>query len=601
MSQLDLEAAAIQSRETVLGTPYPTEHRENDLRMVFLFPYGHGYSLMCNGPMALYDLINRDQSLPAYAERAFQYDCLIRDGNRLITPNDEIYRSVESPAPVHEADIVGVSVTNAGDMHSVFRLLDLAVIPRRTTDRVPGRHPVVVGGQGGLANPEVLADYLDVVVLGEAERSLPRLIRTVHAHQCSPDPGISLYELLAKIPGLYVPSLYECDLVAGGGVSAVRPKAVTVPAAVRAQWLALDDLHNAHFVYPITDGTAAGMIPLLGCRHACFFCTLRTPPFRQAPLEVLLRYIDRVEELGVPLIIISAPTFTQYRHRTRLLERIRAYRDRARARGIRVSVIIGSVRADEMTSDYLRDVNELGDFGHLFTELSLTQARGIVTIAPEFADAELVSLYGKTMPPERVDRAIDQCREASDVIDTVMLYFIIGAPGERREDRLAIADRARDIHARLDRPDASVIIKLHQFMPEPGTLTQRLPMTDPGLIDGYVEEITDRLRRLVGEETFAEHYRVLYGEANRLHLEAVCLRGDRRVGHALEDLYKSGADLTRLDRSDLLSSLNAHGLDFERHLRLIDDPVLPWHTVNEVDTVQEQRVTAAIGKRMSDR
>ncbi len=597
MSQLAQEIKAIQSRETVLGDPYPAGRDEEDLRMVFLFPYGHAYSLMCNGPMALYDRINRDTTLPAHAERALQYDCLTRDGNHLTTPDGESYRSIESAAPVHQADVVGVSVTNAGDLHSVFRLLDLSGIPRRAADRTPGVHPLVVGGQGGLANPEVLADYLDVVALGEAEKSLPALLRAVHAHRRTPNASTSLPEQLARIPGLYVPALYESDLVSGGGVSAVRPTLPTVPAEVGAQWLALGELHDAHFTYPITDGTAAGMIPLIGCRHNCFFCTLRTPPFRPAPLELLLGYIDRLEELGVPRIIISAPTFTQYKHRAELLARIRAYRDRAVDRGIQVSTIIGSVRADEMTPDYLRDVNELGDFGHLFTELSLTQARGIVTIAPEFAAADLVALYGKTMPPERVDAAIERCREAGDAINTIMLYFIIGAPGEREEDRLAIAERAREIRDRLDRPDASVIIKLHQFMPEPGTPAQRLAMADPVLIEGYVQAITDRLRSLVGEDTFAAHYRVQYGETNRLYLEAVCLRGDRRVGHVLEHLYDRGADLTSLDRQDLLDALRIHGLDFDRHLRHIDDPVLPWHTVNEVDPEEEQRFMAAIAER----
>ncbi|RLU82501.1 radical SAM protein [Streptomyces griseocarneus] len=597
MTQLDRETASIRSRETVLAGPYPTGHGPDDLRVVFLFPYGHRYSLMCNGPMSLYDLINRDLSLPAHAERAIHYDCLTQDGKRLATPEGEPYRSIESPAPVNEADIVGVSVTNSGDLHSVFRLLDLAGIPRRTADRVSGVHPLVVGGQGGLANPEVLADYLDVVALGEAEKSLPQMIRTVHAHRRSPQPDTSLHEQLAQIPGLYVPSLYACDLADGGGVSAVRPRTPAAPAAVHAQWLTLAELPTAHFAYPITDGTAAGIIPLLGCRHSCDFCTLRIPPYREAPLEALTAYLDRLEELGVPQIIISAPTFTQYRHRSTLLAHIRAYRNRAADRGITVTTIIGSVRADEMTPDYLRDINELGDFGHLFTELNLAKARGIITIAPEFTDPDLIALYGKTMTPERVDKAIDRLREASDVINTVMLYFIVGAPGERPEDRLAIADRAKDIRERLHCEDASVIVKIHQFMPEPGTPAQRLPMTDPALLDGYVEEIANRLRSLVGRQAFDEHYRVQYGETSRLYLEAICLRGDRRIGHVLEHLYDNGADFTALTREDLLHAMRLHGLDFARHLRHFEDPVLPWHTVNEADPAEEQRLTDALSKR----
>ncbi|MFD8836296.1 hypothetical protein [Streptomyces griseofuscus] len=80
----------------------------------------------------------------------------------------------------------------------------------------------------------------------------------------------------------------------------------------------------------------------------------------------------------------------------------------------------------EPLADYLQAVSELGDFGHLFTELHLTQARGIITIAPEWAAPDLDTLYGKMQKRERVNKALDLCR-ASDV-NTVMPYFIIGAP-----------------------------------------------------------------------------------------------------------------------------------------------------------------------------
>nr|MDT0524927.1 radical SAM protein [Streptomyces sp. DSM 41633] len=159
---------------------------------------------------------------------------------------------------------------------------------------------------------------------------------------------------------------------------------------------------------------------------------------------------------------------TQYRHRRELLNHIRAYARRAAAEGETVTTIIGSIRADELTADYLESVTELEEFGHLFTELNLDQARGIITIAPEWASPDLVAMYGKTQRRERVDNAIELCRMSKDV-NTVMLYFIVGAPGERDADRLAIADYAQDVLDRLGHPDGTVIVKLHQFMPKPGT------------------------------------------------------------------------------------------------------------------------------------
>ncbi|MEU7240409.1 B12-binding domain-containing radical SAM protein [Streptomyces sparsogenes] len=596
MSLLLKEIDGILAREIPLAAPYERKDPSGLLRMVFLLPFGHAYSLMCNGPMSLYDLINRSPDIPAVAERALQYDCLIREGNRLTTPDAEPFRSIESPLPVNDADVVGVSVVNSGDLHSVLRLLDLAGIPRRTADRMPGVHPMVIGGNSGLADPEPLADYLDVVAIGEAERSLPELLRIVHAQRSQPGAGVSLHERIALVPGLYVPSMYACDFLPGGGVRTIRPTKPTVPSAVHAQYLDLGDVHPAHFTYPVTDGTAAGLHPVVGCRHTCGFCNLGVPPFRQAPLEMLTAYVDRLEELKVRKIIISAPTFTQYRHRRELLEHIHTYAQRAADEGEKVTTIIGSIRADEISADYLDTVTELGDFGHLFTELNLSQARGIITIAPEWATPDLVAMYGKTQTRERVDKAIDLCR-ASRHINTIMLYFIVGAPGEHPEDRLAIADYARDVRQRLGHPDGSVIVKLHQFMPKPGTPSQRLRMADPDMVKKYGDQIRDRLRTLVGAEAFEEHYRVLYGETSRMHLEVVCSRGDRRIGRVLEDLYDAGVDLKNLTKDQIVEALAKHGLVYDRHLRHMDDPVLPWQILNHVNRDAEMRLADSLSRR----
>ncbi len=588
-SPLTAETDSIRRAEIPLHGPYDrTGKPDQPLRVVFMSPYGHAYSLLATGPMALYDLVNRRPDVPAVAERALAYACLAADGNRLHTPGGEPYRSIENPAPVAAADIVGVSVTNAGDLYSVLRLLDLAGIPRRSADRTTGAHPLVVGGSGGLANPEPMADYLDIVGLGEAEHSFLDLIRLVHRNR-----GLeraALLEQAARIPGLYVPSLYEHDPLPGGGIAAIRPRTATAPTAVHTQYLTPADLGPAHFTSPISDGSSALIIANLGCRHSCHMCTLGTPPFRNAPIDQLTAYVDALEQHSIRTVIISSPTFTQYRHRHELLDHVAAYAQRSPDP---VSVIIGSVRADEVTARYLDAVARL-DPGHLFTELRLDAPRGVITIAPEFAAPDLVRIFGKTMDADRVDRALDLCRTTTH-FGTVMLYFMVGAPGETEEDRLAIADYAHHVYHRLGRRDGAVIVKLQQFMPKPGTVSQRLPMADPDLVDGWVTDIRERLHTLAG--TAHDRFRVLWGEHSRLLLEAVCDRGDRRTGHALETLHDAGADFTHLTKAQLDKALAAHGLTFNHHLRAMDADLLPWQSVNAVKPGPEQALAAALRNR----
>ncbi|MFB7362319.1 radical SAM protein, partial [Streptomyces hydrogenans] len=248
-----------------------------------------------------------------------------------------------------------------------------------------------------------------------------------------------------------------------------------------------------------------------------------------------------------------------------------------------------------ITADYLKAVTELGDFGHLFTELSLDRARGVVTIAPEFADDDLVALYGKTLKRERVNRAVDLCRDSGRV-NVIMLYFIVGAPGETAADRDAVADYACEVRERLGHEDAVVIVKLTQFQPTPGTLGQRLAMADPDTVQAHGRQIAARLRTLAGAE-YERHYRVELPAPARMRLEAVCLRGDRRVGRVLEDLYDAGTDLYAVTRDQLADALAVHGLDFDRHLRHMDDPVLPWQVVDTVNPAAGRQLAAALTER----
>ncbi|RCG17928.1 radical SAM protein [Sphaerisporangium album] len=595
MRLLHSEINAIQAREIVLGPPYDLSAKTmaDPLRLVFLLPYGHEFSLLCMGPLALYDLINRSPDVPAAAERAIVYDCLHREGNRLLTPDGQPYRSIESAVPVGDADILGVSITHAGDLVSLIKLLDLAGVPRRSAERRHGIHPLVVGGNGGFANPEVMADYLDVVALGEGERSVIELTRILHANRGA--DRHSVLEQLAQVPGLYVPGLYDCDFAPGGGVKAIRPRTPAAPEHVTPQYLKVTDLHPAHFVAPISDGQRGMMIPTLGCRHTCNFCTLGVPDFRQAPLQILQEYLELLERHHITQVVVSSPTFTQYKHHCELLELLGQFAQRT---GGQVSTIIGSVRADELTPRYLDAVAKVGDYGHLFTELQLSGTpRGIVTIAPEFARDDLVKTFGKTMTRQRVNKALDLLA-AHPHVGHIMLYFIVGAPGEHEDDRLSIADYAVEVFERLGRSDGTVIVKLQQFMPKPGTPSQRLSMADPGLIDGYVEQIRRRLRALVGQQAYQKHYRVLWGESSRLYLESVCLRGDRRIGPVLEELHDSGADLSQLSGDQLREALSAHGLQHERFLRAFSmEETLPWAVVDTVDFGKQARLLAELERR----
>lgn len=186
-----------------------------------------------------------------------------------------------------------------------------------------------------------------------------------------------------------------------------------------------------------------------------------------------------------------------------------------------------------------------------------------------------------------------------DLVESVVSAYDEGARAPRDADRLAIADYAQDVLDRLGHPDGTVIVKLHQFMPKPGTASQRLRMSDPDLVHTYTAQIEDRLRALVGDEKFEQHFRVLDLGASHMHLEVICSRGDRRIGLVLGDLYDADIDLHTVTKDQLVEALARRGLSYDRHLRHMDEPVLPWHTLNRVHTSAEEQLATALYERES--
>ncbi|WP_125210631.1 hypothetical protein [Streptomyces griseofuscus] len=124
-----------------------------------------------------------------------------------------------------------------------------------------------------------------------------------------------------------------------------------------------------------------------------------------------------------------------------------------------------------------------------------------------------------------------------------------------------------------------MIVKLHQFNAQAGRAHPAAPDGGPDVVHGHGDRVAARLRELVGDEEYEQHYRVEQFGASRMHLEVVCSRGDRRIGHVLEDLYDAGTE---------------RGLGHDRHLR--HEPVLPWHILNHVHAGAEQELATTLAE-----
>ncbi|HEY5466588.1 MAG TPA: TIGR03960 family B12-binding radical SAM protein, partial [Clostridia bacterium] len=184
--------------------------------------------------------------------------------------------SIESRTPIREFDVVGFTMQYELSFTNVLNMLDLAGIPLRSADRGEGSPLVCCGGPAAF-NIEPMADFFDFVIIGEGEEVIGEVMDLVLRRKRGELSGRPAFlSAAARIPGVYVPSLYAVEYLADGCVASVRPVDENVPSVVRKRILA--DLDRApypdHPLVPNTEIVHDRIFLELfrGCTRGCRFC-----------------------------------------------------------------------------------------------------------------------------------------------------------------------------------------------------------------------------------------------------------------------------------------------------------------------------------------
>jgi radical SAM superfamily enzyme YgiQ (UPF0313 family) len=83
--------------------------------------------------------------------------------------------ALESRRPLLDFDMVAFTLQYEMSFSNVLNMLDLAGIPRDSGRRTDG-FPLIVAGGPCAYNPEPLADFIDVFVIGEGEEAIGELL-----------------------------------------------------------------------------------------------------------------------------------------------------------------------------------------------------------------------------------------------------------------------------------------------------------------------------------------------------------------------------------------------------------------------------------------
>ncbi len=533
------------------------------LRMAFCFPDTYEIGMSNLGMRILYGCLNE---LPGvWCERVFapwgdMEDEMRREGIPLW--------ALESGDPVSDFDVVAFSLGYEMAYTNVLNMLDLSGIPLRSADR-PGLRPLVFAGGTSCCNPEPLADFMDLMVLGEGEEIDAELLKL---YQTALDEDWSKQQFLleaAKLGGVYVPSLYEPVYDENGLLTEMRalpgaPETVTKRI--------ISDFDNSYFpvdsIVPSTEIVHDRVTLELfrGCIRGCRFCQAGYVyrPVRSRSTEKLVQQgVDSVKNSGYQQISLSSLSSSDYRGLPDLCDGLLDYGE---ARGI--SLALPSLRADNFSMDIMQRIQKVRRSG--------------LTFAPEAGSQRLRDAINKNVCEADL---LESCRVAfAGGWNGVKLYFMLGLPTETDEDIVAIAELATKVlhcwkqHASNKSRGVRITVSTSCFVPKPHTPFQWEAQVS-------MEEYKRRVR-LLRETMTAKAITYNWHDPETSYLEAALSRGDRRVGNAIEAAWRSGAKMDSWSEffsfERWMQAFESCGLDpaFYATRERTQDEVLPWSRVN---------------------
>jgi radical SAM family uncharacterized protein len=536
-------------------------------KVAFVFPDIYDIGVSNVGLKILYDQINQRED--ALAERAY---APWFDMETLMRQHGIPLYALESKQPLACFDLIGFTLPYETLYTNAINILDLSGIPIRSADRNE-THPIIVAGGHSTMNPEPMHAFMDAFVIGEGEEVIHDIVNAIQKHKSNLQTfkRAELLLELAKIQGVYVPSLYEAAYQEEGTVAAIEPLVADVPKVITKRLVAKLPPPPTKFIVPNIDivHNRVSVEIMRGCTRGCRFCHagMITRPVRERTVdEVMLALEESIKSSGFEEIALLSLSSSDY---SNVLELVTRVGERFGDSHLKVS--LPSLRIESVSIDLMEKLKD--------------KRSGGFTLAPEAATERMRRIINKYISDEDI---LNTTREVyARGWTTIKLYFMIGHPSETLEDVQAIADLCKRVIAE-GRKVAGMRVKLNAgvstFVPKSQTPFQWVSCDTP-------EQIKAKqalLRRELGRD---RNIKLSLTDAEDSFLEAWLSRGDRRMAEVVYTAWQNGAKFDAWYEGrkyeTWIKAFTAHGLDplFYTHRQRRTDEVFPW-----------EHITAAVRK-----
>ena len=533
---------------------------EADVRFAFAFPDTYEIGMSYMGLQILYNILNMQDYV--YCERVF---APAMDMEKLMREENVPLFSIETKTPIKEFDILGFTLQYEMSYTNILNMLNLAGLPMMSADR-DDSYPLLVAGGPCAFNPEPLADFFDLFLIGDGEEVLPAI--TDLYRKC--DSKKEFLKKACQMTGVYVPSFYDVKYNEDGTVAAYIKKYENAPEKIGK--CLIDDIEPLPFptknIVPFIDVVhdRASVESFRGCTRGCRFCQagmIYRPVRERKPETILALAEEQLKNTGhEELSLLSLSTSDHSCFEPLALELVKKCAEK------HVNLSLPSLRLDSFSFNVLNEIQKYKKSG--------------LTFAPEAGTQRLRNVINKSITEEDIYGAVRKAIELG--WKQIKLYFMIGLPTETYEDLDGIAEIAKnilDINYEINGRKGgrfNVTVSVSNFVPKPHTPFQWFGQNT-------YEEFIEK-HKYLSEKLRMKNVTFHYHDSPISVLEAVFARGDRRTGKLLVQAYENGcvfdswSEFFNMDGWEKAFKQTGLSKDFYATRHRTYDEVMPWDIID---------------------